>query len=134
MGCSVGGWGALGFWLFLAAIIVAGIWYGIREKGMQHETLRRMIESGQPVDQVLQDKLLGGGNQLGRDLKVAGIICLSAAPGIAMLGWFVSQISPWWLLPILGTAALVGCISVGLLVASKMVGHSPKQDSDSAPN
>jgi hypothetical protein len=101
-----------------------GIWYGIRERGMQHATVRRMIESGQPVDQVLQGKLLGGGNQLGLYLKVAGIICLSASPGLAALGWFISQDSPWWLLPILGAAALVGCISVGLLLASKMVGHS----------
>jgi hypothetical protein len=116
-----GGWGALGFWFFLAAIIVAGIWYGIRERGMQHETVRRMIESGQPVDQALQDKLLGGGNQLGRDLKVAGIICMSAAPGLAALGLLVSRASPRWLLPLLGVAALVGCVSVGLLVASKMV-------------
>ena len=128
MDCSVGGWGALGFWLFLSVIIVAGIWYGIRERGMQHETVRRMIESGQPVDQVLQDKLLGGGNQLGRDLKVAGIICLSAAPGLAALGWFISRVSPRWFFPLLGIAVLAGCVSAGLLAASKMVDRPSREN------
>ena len=42
------GLAALGFWTFIAAIIVAGIWDGIRKREAQHETLRRMIESGQP--------------------------------------------------------------------------------------
>ena len=35
------GLAALGFWTFIAAIIVAGIWDGIRKREAQHETLRR---------------------------------------------------------------------------------------------
>jgi hypothetical protein len=38
--------GAFGFWLFIAAVIVAGVWYGICEREAQHETLRRLIDSG----------------------------------------------------------------------------------------
>ena len=49
---------AIGFWLFLAAILVAGMWYDIRRREAQQRTLRSMIESGQPIEEALADKLL----------------------------------------------------------------------------
>lgn len=105
------GLGALGFWGFVAVVVVAGIWGGIRKRDAHHETMRRIIESGQPIDQALLDKLLamsGGGDHLGRDLKVTGLIVLFTAPGLVLLGWLVGQEHPAWLLPLLGVAALVG--------------------------
>lgn len=120
-----GGLGTLGFWIFITAVvvvpIVTGIWYSIRMREAQHETLRRMAESGQPLDQALMDQLLGVNKHLDRDLKVAGLIVLFIAPGLALLGWLVSLLSPPWLFPTLGAAALVGCVGIGLLVASKFV-------------
>ncbi len=128
------GLGAIGLWGFIAAIVVAGIWDGIRKREAQHETLRRMIESGQPIDQALMDKLLGGDKRLDRDLKVAGLIVLFVAPGLALLGWFISLLSPEALFPMLGVSALVGCVSIGLLVASTVIGRSYREDDASAPN
>jgi hypothetical protein len=120
-----GGLGTLGFWIFITAVvvvpIVTGIWYSIRMREAQHETLRRMAESGQPLDQALMDQLLGVNKHLDRDLKVAGLIVLFIAPGLALLGWLVSLLSPPWLFPTLGAAALVACVGIGLLVASKFV-------------
>ena len=115
------GLGALGFWIFVAAVVVAGIWYGIREREAQHATLRHMIDSEQPVDAALMEKLLGGNKRLDRDLRVGGLIVLFTAPGLALLGWFVSLQSAQWLLPMLGVAALAACLGVGLLVASRLV-------------
>jgi hypothetical protein len=128
------GLGAIGLWSFIAVVIVAGIWDGIRKREAQHETLRRMIESGQPIDQALMDKLLGGSKRLDLDLKVSGLIVLFVAPGLALLGWFISRQSAEWLLPMLGVSALVGCVSIGLLVASKVIGRSYREDDASAPN
>jgi uncharacterized protein DUF6249 len=120
-----GGLAAAAFWGFIAAIVVAGIWYSIRKNEAQHETLRRMIDSDKALDQALLDKLLsasnGGSDHLDRDLRVAGLICLFTAPGLALLGWFISLRAEKVLFPLLGAAALVGCISIGLLVAAKMV-------------
>ena len=45
---------ALSVFLFLAVIV----WHRVRKRDAQHETLRRMIEKGQDVDQALMDKLL----------------------------------------------------------------------------
>ena len=128
------GLAAMAFWAFLAAVVVAGIWDGIRKREAQHETLRRMVESGQSIDQELMDKLLGGAKRQDRDLKVAGLIVTSIAPGLALLGWFISLLSSDWLFPMLGVAALVGCVGIGLLSASKFVGRSYRDDHAPAAN
>ena len=126
------GLAAIAFWTFIAAVVVAGIWDGIRKREAEHETLRRMMESGRPMDQALVDKLLGGNQRLDRDLKVAGLITLFAAPGLAALGWFLSLLSEKALLPLLGVSALVGFVGIGLLVASKFMERSYREDDVSA--
>lgn len=117
----------MAFWGFLAAIVVAGIWYDIRRREAQHETLRRLIESGQPLDQTLADRILsmtgGDGRRLDRELMAYGLVVLFIAPGLAVLGWFIGQQSAQWFFPILGVSALVGFISIGLLAASAVIGR-----------
>ena len=117
------GLAAMGFWLFIAAIIVAGMWYDIRKRETQQETLRRLLESGQPVDDALLDRLTaaasGGSARLSRELTVWGVVVLAVAPGLALLAWFVAlQYAPA-LYPILGAALLVGCTGIGLLIAAR---------------
>ena len=113
------GLSALAFWGFLAAVVVGGIWYGLRERQAQYDTVRRIIESGQPVDEALIDKIIGGNRPPDRSLKIAGLIVIFVAPGLAVLAWFIGQLSEPWLMPILGAAALVAFVGVGLLVAAK---------------
>jgi len=48
------GLAALGFWGFVAVAVVAGIWDNIRKRDAQHETVRRLIESGQSADDLAQ--------------------------------------------------------------------------------
>jgi hypothetical protein len=114
-----GGIAAFAFWGFIASVVVAGIWYAAREREAQHETLRRFVESGKPIDDALMDKVLGGDKNVARDLRIGGLITLFTAPGLAILGWFISQLAEAALMPLLGTAGLVACVGVGLLVASK---------------
>lgn len=116
-----GGLAAFGFWGFVAAIVVAGMWYDMRIRQARQETLRRMIESGQTADRELIDKLAGGNTHLDRNLKVAGLVLLALAPGVAVLGWLLSYLAAWAFLPLLGVAVLVLCIAVGLLIASRAV-------------
>lgn len=116
-----GGLAAFGFWGFVAAIVVAGMWYDMRIREARHETLRRMIESGQTADRELVDKLVGGNTHLDRNLKVAGLLLLAMAPGLAVLGWLLSYLASWAFLTLLGVAVLVLCIGAGLLIASKAV-------------
>ncbi len=139
MGIGIGaGLAALAFWLFVAAVAVAGIWDGIRKREAKHETLRRVLESGQPIDPALMNELLmligGGSDNLDRDLKVGGLITLFIAPGLALLGIIIGISEEAALFPLLGVAVLVGFVSIGLLVASRYVKRSSQEDEKSIAN
>lgn len=127
------GLAALAFWGFLAAVVVGGIWYGLRERQAQFDTLARIIESGQKIDEALVDRVLGSDKQFDRNLKVGGLIALFAAPGVAILGWFISKIAEEALFPLLGVSALAIFVGAGLLVASKVAERRSRIDDASAP-
>lgn len=125
------GLGALGFWLFIAAVVVAGIWFDVRRRESEQETLRRVVESGQHIDSAMIDKLMkagGGQSRTDRDLKVSGLIVIFLAPGIAILGWFLAKLQPELMSVMLGVALLMGFIGTGLLVASKAAERWYKED------
>ena len=128
------GLAVLAFWGFLASVVVGGIWYGLRERQAQFATLRSLADSGKPIDEAVVDKVLGNNKRVDRDLKIAGLITLSVAPGLAVLSWFVSQVSPQALYPILGAAGLVACIGAGLLIAARSAERSLKEDGASSAN
>ena len=118
------GLAALAFWGFIAAVVVAGIWYDIRKREAQHETVRRLVESGQPIDAALMDKLLALGSgereRLDRTFKITGMILLPAAVGLAVFGLILGTQYPQSQLPLLGASALVGCIGIGFLAAASV--------------
>lgn len=118
------GLAALAFWGFIAAIVVAGIWYDIRKREAQHETIRRLVESGQPLDETLVDKLLSlSGNRAARpdrDFRITGYIVLPAAAGIAILALALGMQFPEWRLPLLGVSGLVACVGLGFLGAARL--------------
>ena len=122
------GLAAFGFWMFVAAAAVAGIWDGVRKREAEHETLRRMIESGKQPSPEMIDKLLGHKKEPARDLKVAGLITIFVAPGLALMGWLISFTSDEALFPLLGVALLVACVGTGLLTASKFLERANRDD------
>ena len=120
---TAAGLGAMGFWLFIAAVVVAGIWFDVRKRESQQETLRRVVESGQHLDPAMIDKLLaagGGPSRIDRDLKVGGLIVIFVSPGLAILGWFLEKLQPNLFDVMLGVALMVGFVGIGLLVAGKV--------------
>ncbi len=125
------GSGALGFWLFLAAVVVAGIWFDARKRESDQETLRRLVESGQRIDPAMVDKILKVGSsnsRIDRDLKVGGLITLSVAPGLFLLGFFLAKLEERMMDVMLGVSLLVGFVGIGLLVAGKMSERWYKDD------
>ncbi len=113
---------ALGFWLFIAAAVIGGIWDGIRKREEAHKTLRQLLESQPNADEKLlafvQSLVEGVRSRPDRDFLVAGLWLIPVAIGLAVLGYFVSRINAEALYPILGAALLAGCIGMGALVAS----------------
>ncbi|MEJ2255985.1 MAG: DUF6249 domain-containing protein [Woeseiaceae bacterium] len=128
MNSGIFGLAAFGFWLFVAAAAVGGIWDGVRKRDAEHETLRRMIESGNEPDPALVDKLLGNQKKPERDLKVAGLIVLFVAPGLAIMGLLIGLQSKEAVMPLLGVAALVTCVGIGLLTAARYLERARSSD------
>jgi hypothetical protein len=117
------GLAAIGFWLFVAIVVLGGIWDSARKREAQHETLRRMMESDKPIDPQVMDEVLSITGKSGADskdliasLKLAGVLMLFIAPGLLLLGWATGAF-----IPLLGVSGLVLCIAVGLLVAANTV-------------
>lgn len=119
---SGAGLAALGFWMFIAVAVAAGVWDSIRRREAEHETLRRIIESGQDLDNEMIQKVLaltGENPHLAKDMKITGIILFGVAPGLAILGWVLSLIASYKiLLVMLGVAGLVLCIGLGMFAAA----------------
>lgn len=116
------GLGAMGFWIFLAAVVVAGIWFDARRRESQQETLRRVVESGQSIDAEVIDKLVAansGSENLEHELKIAALIVIFIAPGLAILGWFLARLDEQLMGIMLGVSLLVGFVGAGLYAAGK---------------
>lgn len=132
------GLASIAFWGFLSVAVVAGIWDSIRKRETQHETVRRMIESGQPLNQELIDKLVsassGGKRRLDRDFMLAALYTLPSAVGMAAFGWIMGSQYPQTDGPLMGVAALLGCLGVGFWLASKLVAHWYEEDDSSLKN
>ena len=122
------GLAAFAFWGFIAAVVVGGIWYAVREKEAQHETLRRMIDSGRDLDEEAISRIFTDKGRPERDLKIGGIIAASAAPGLAILGWFLGDISNEAYHALLGVAGLVAFVAAGLLLAARVAERSYADD------
>lgn len=123
-----GGLAALAFWGFIASVVVAGIWSEVRKRDAQHETMRRIVESGQPFDEAVVGKIFQGDNRYDGDLKTAGLIVIFVAPGLAVLGWFLGDISDSAFTALMGVSVLVGFVGIGLLVAAAAAKRSYLED------
>jgi hypothetical protein len=78
-----------GFWIFIAALVVAGIWSDTRKKAEKHETLRRIVEKTGTIDEAKLKALFRDDDAEPkpgysyRGLRIAGTIVLFVAAGIA---------------------------------------------------
>jgi hypothetical protein len=92
--------GALGFWIFLAAIIVVLSWSESRREAEKHETLRRIIEKTGEIDEARLKELFRPASRRGikppgegyRALRVLGTIVMFTAVGIAAASLIAKEV------------------------------------------
>ncbi|MGB5293284.1 MAG: hypothetical protein WBN41_17705, partial [Lysobacterales bacterium] len=84
------------------------------------------------------DKLLslgsGKSDRLDRAFKITGLIMLPTAVGLAVFGLIMGTQFPQTQLPLLGAAALVGCIGLGFLVTANIAKRWYTEDNESSSN
>lgn len=120
---AMGDLGAFGFWMFIAAVVVGGMWFDARKREAQQETLRRFVESGKDIDASVVEKMLtltDEKNRKDEELKTSGIIMLFVAPGLYVFGYFMQSIAQELLTIMTGVALMVAFIGVGLYVAGRL--------------
>ena len=129
------GLASMAFWGFIAVVTAAGIWDSVRKREAQHETVRRMIESGKDFDQELIDRLLSlgisGRKRIDRDFKITALWILPIAVGMVPFGLILGSQVPAAKMPLLSVSALMGCMGVGFWAASIIAKrwYEPDQES-----
>lgn len=120
--------------MFVSCAVLGGVWDSIRKRESQHETVRRIIESGQQIDQQTIDKLLsisdGSRTRLDMGFRVAALWILPVSFGMAAFAFFIGLAKADAFMPLLGVAALLFCLGVGFLIAARVAGRwYPNEDS-----
>jgi len=115
------GLAAMAFWGFIAAVVVAGIWDGIKKRETQHETIRRMVESGQPVDPELIDQLVGRGSyRADVDLRITAFWLLPVSAAMLVFGLIMATQYPQTTAPLLGVSGMLAVMGGGFYGASRL--------------
>jgi hypothetical protein len=116
---------AVAFWLFIAAVSIAGIIQDYRKRQLALEPLRIAIEHGQQLSPEVIDTLLGREGRHGeldpRLLQVGGIITFASGLGVALFSIFVALVFPPYHWLVLGIGIVAVCVGIGLLIGARVL-------------
>ena len=127
------GIGDLGFWIFVAALIVGGVWKETRLKAEKHETLRRIMEKTGTIDEAKLKELFDetpNENKPGyvyRSLRIWGTVVMfvGAALGLFFLvPTLVGNPIEWWYGG-MGIGAGVALLGWGIFFSSRFAEPPP---------
>jgi len=111
----------LAFFAMIAAIVLVPTWLKSRERRDMQATLRASVEKGQSLPPEVIEAISKDNSKpvqtAHRDLR-AGVILLSVAIGIALLGYAVSFAEADAFYPIAGGAAIPGMIGLAFIILS----------------
>ena len=109
------------FWIFVAAVSVAGIWWSISRNREMQKTIRLAIEKDVQLDAGLVEALAKSRSGKPEDYYIGGITCFAVGIGLPIFGFFLKQGKPEAFLPLVGVGILVGLIGVGLVVGGRLL-------------
>ncbi len=130
---------AIAFWAFVLGVVITGVVADYKKRRVAMDVVRVAIERSQELTPELVEKLVGhtGGHEPVRpeNLMIGGVIVLAAGVGFAILGGVFSQMGPaaWAMWPILGGAAIVLCVGIGLVIAARLVSRQQERSSERSP-
>ena len=122
----------ISFFLFITAAAVMGIIYDFRKRQLQVDALKIAVEHGERLDPVLMERLIAqhkghpGSDPrlLPHYVQLGGIITTATGIGIALFSFFLGQIAPKALYPVLGAGVIVICVGLGLIAGARVMKRS----------
>lgn len=142
--------GDLGFWIFISALIVGGMWLDWQKKAAKHETLRRIVEKTGTLDEAKLKALFNDDDEESatkpgyayRGLRICGVIVLSLAAAIATFFLIAAGVGKLFgpvgmfnnitgLIGGLAVSASIAVLGLGLFFSSRFA--TPPADSRNEP-
>ena len=107
--------GAVAFWMFIAAVSVAGTISGFMSNRETQKTIRQALERGEDLDPRMLDRLLGREPDSPSKRIFNGVVTLAVGLGIGVIGVFIGidEGEPVWV--IVGAGILVILIGAAIL-------------------
>jgi hypothetical protein len=130
--------GAFGFWMFIAAVIIAGTWSSARKSAEKHETLRRIVEKTGTIDEAKLKELFKEDSEeskpgeIHRGLRIGGTIIMFVGAGIALFFLIPTLLGDpidWWFGG-LAVAAGVAMLGLGVFISSRFAEPPPGARND----
>jgi hypothetical protein len=124
----------IAFWIFVAAVAIAGMVYDYRRRRLAMETLRMAVEHGQHLEPAMLERILarhhqGEPQQQPEDLRpylhIGAIITIAAGVGVLIAGLWIGVDYPAFRFPILGLAAIAICVGIGLRISVRALQRYP---------
>jgi hypothetical protein len=138
--------GALGFWLFVAALLVGGIWADSRKKAERHETLRRIVEKTGTIDEAKLRELFEEETDetkpgyAYRGLRIVGTIVMFVAAALATFIVIAATLAKLFgpvamladihtaLIMFLSVSAALGVAGLGLFFSARFATPPPNNE------
>jgi hypothetical protein len=119
----------IAFWMFLAAVAIAGMVYDYRRRRLAMETLRMAVEHGEHLEPGTLERLLARHRQdepqqpedLRPYLHLGAVITIAAGIGVLIAGLFIGNEYPAFLYPIIGLAVIAICVGIGLRISVRVL-------------
>ena len=105
------------FLMFVAVVVVAGIWRKTTLQREQLATIRLAIEKGQPWDPAILDRVFREQPDKRSDMIGGALVTIAAGVGLGIMGVFIAIGGDGQALyPLIGVGSLVALIGVALLL------------------
>jgi hypothetical protein len=121
------------FWIFIAVVVLASIWYAYARNREMQKTIRFAIEKGMQLDAAVINTLTTRKSGIPDDYYIGGIICIACGLGLPILGYLVGRIAPEAFFPIAGAGVLVGLIGLSLIICGLLIGRRGKDVNNGNP-
>jgi len=73
------------FWIFIAVIVIAGMFFGYLRSASRDKTIRELAERGQPIPPEIFQRSPGSGSRSG--LLIGGLVMLFIGIGLSLMIW-----------------------------------------------